>query len=113
MKLAMILPFTAAFAVAISASTQSPAPQSNDSLRDHGKQVFTSRCAKCHDEDASRKLPDGTTLLTRLASSKDPKALLATRLKSMSERDGRGVAAYMDDLIARFRSAQGTPAVPR
>jgi mono/diheme cytochrome c family protein len=88
--------------------TQSSPTQSYDDLREHGKKVFAGRCAKCHDEDASKKLPDGSTLLTRLAASKDPKALLATRLKSMPEQDSRGVAAYMDELMARFRSAQAT-----
>jgi mono/diheme cytochrome c family protein len=95
---------------AIPHRAQSPVPQPVDAaLREQGKQVFASRCGKCHDADAAKKLPDGTTLLARLAGSKDPKALLATRLKSMSEQDGREVALYMEDLLARFRAAQKTP----
>jgi mono/diheme cytochrome c family protein len=81
----------------------------NASLRDLGKQVFTNRCGKCHDADASKKLADGSTLLSRLAASKDPKALLGTRLKSMSPEDARGVAFYVEELTATFRAAQKTP----
>ena len=47
-------------------------------------------------------------LLKRLAANKDPHARLATRLKSMSEQDGRAVVLYMDDLIAKFRAGQKT-----
>lgn len=84
------------------------APVNNDaSLREQGRKVFVSHCGKCHDEDANKKLPDGTTLLSRLAASKDPQALLATRLKSMSEADRRGVSLYMDGLLARRRSPDG------
>jgi mono/diheme cytochrome c family protein len=94
---------------AISFRAQSPSPRSSEAaLREQGRQVFVSQCAKCHDADAAKKLPDGTTLLARLAAKKDPKARLATRLKNMSEKDGRGVVLYMEDLIARFRAAQGT-----
>jgi mono/diheme cytochrome c family protein len=53
---------------------------------DQGKAIFTSRCGTCHDADASKKLPDGTTLLGRLAKNKDPEARLATRLKNEQER---------------------------
>jgi mono/diheme cytochrome c family protein len=103
-----------AFLSAIPHRAQTPAPQPADAaLREQGKQVFTGRCGKCHDADATKKLPDGTTLLERLAASKDPKALLATRLKSMSEQDGRGVALYMEDLLARVRTAQKTSAGER
>lgn len=75
-------------------------------LREQGKLIFTSHCGKCHDADAAKKLPDGTTLLARLAANKDPNARLATRLKSMSEQDGRAVVFYMDQLIAGYRAAQ-------
>jgi mono/diheme cytochrome c family protein len=90
--------------------SQSSAPAGdNASLRELGKQVFTNRCGKCHDADASKKLADGSTLLSRLAASKDPKALLGTRLKSMSPEDARGVALYVEELTAAFRAAQKTP----
>jgi mono/diheme cytochrome c family protein len=110
LKAAALVFIAIAVFFAIPHRAQSPAPQSVDAaLREQGKQVFANRCGKCHDADAAKQLPDGTTLLARLAASKDPKALLATRLKSMSDQDGRGVALYMEDLLARFRAAQKTP----
>jgi mono/diheme cytochrome c family protein len=96
---------------AIPARTQSPSPPAGTdaSLRNLGKQVFTNRCGKCHDADASKKLTDGSTLLSRLAANKDPKALLGTRLKSMGPENARGVALYVEELTAAFRAAQKPP----
>ena len=70
-----------------------------------GKAIFISRgCAKCHDDDANKKLPDGTTLLARLAQSKDPEARLGTRLKNPQER--HQVMLYMQSLFQRQSSTQ-------
>jgi mono/diheme cytochrome c family protein len=69
-----------------------------------GKSIFVSRCAKCHDADGNKKLPDGTTLLLRLAKNKDPEARLATRLKIEQER--HEVMLYLQPLLARPRSSQ-------
>ena len=71
-----------------------------------GRRIFVSRCAKCHDEDAAKKLPDGTSLVQRLAESKDPDALAATRLKRMSEGGRQAVRAYLNELIRRYRSSE-------
>ena len=71
-----------------------------------GRRIFVSRCAKCHDEDAARKLPDGTSLVQRLAESKDPDALAGTRLKRMSEEDRQAMRAYLNELIRRYRSSK-------
>jgi mono/diheme cytochrome c family protein len=93
----------------LSPQAQSPAASPSDAaLREQGRQVFTDKCGKCHDADAAKKLPDGSTLLGRLAARQDPQAKLATRLKSMSEQDARGVSLYMEDLIERFRAAEKT-----
>jgi mono/diheme cytochrome c family protein len=106
----------AAFALALSLLpssnlAQSPVASPGDAaLREQGRQVFTEKCGKCHDADAAKKLPDGSSLLGRLAARKDPQAKLSTRLKSMSDQDARGVALYMEDLLARFRTAQRTSA---
>jgi mono/diheme cytochrome c family protein len=80
----------------------SPVAPTTDS--DRGKDIFVNRCAKCHDQDANKKLPDGTTLLLRLANSKDPEARLGTRIKSVEER--REVMLYVQSLIAQLRSSQ-------
>ena len=68
-----------------------------------GKAIFTGRCGKCHDADASKKLPDGTTLLARLAKNKDPEMRLATRLKNEQER--HQVFLYLQPMIERERSS--------
>jgi mono/diheme cytochrome c family protein len=88
-------------------SSPSQSADGDAALRDLGKQVFTSQCGKCHDADAAKKLPDGSTLLARLAASKDMKALLSTRTKKMSAQDAQGVQLYVEDLVARYR-AQGS-----
>lgn len=86
------------------------AQSSNEGEHEHGRKVFASKCGKCHDEDARKKLADGSTLLTRLAASKNPNALLGTRLKSMNEEDRAGVITYIDDLLAAFRASPAKPA---
>ena len=73
---------------------------------EQGRKIFADNCAKCHDEDAAKKLPDGTTLVQRLAEAKDPEALAGTRLKKMNEEDRQAVLAYLDVLIKRYRSAK-------
>ena len=77
---------------------------------EHGRKVFADKCGKCHDEDARKKLADGSTLLTRLAAHNDPNALLGTRLKSMNEEDRAGVITYVDDLLAAFLASSAKPA---
>lgn len=78
-------------------------PQESPSPNDQGKAIFSGRCGKCHDADASKKLPDGTTLLARLAKNKDPETRLATRLKNEQER--HQVFLYLQPMIERERSS--------
>ena len=85
---------------AVIAQTQAATSATNDP----GKTIFTSRCGTCHDADASKKLPDGTTLLARLAKTKDPEARLATRLKNEHER--HQVFLYLQPLIEHERSSE-------
>jgi len=80
----------------------SPGPSSATTVYDQGKDIFVSGCAKCHDQDANKKLPDGTTLLLRLAKSKDPEARLGTRIANAQERNE--VMLYVESLIARLHS---------
>jgi mono/diheme cytochrome c family protein len=75
---------------------------------ERGKKIFVARCAKCHDDDMSKKLPDGSTLLGRLAASKDPKSRLATRLKDAADRDA--VLDYFLQLPARRSQESGAAA---
>jgi mono/diheme cytochrome c family protein len=69
-----------------------------------GKSVFSAQCGKCHDADGSKRLHDGTTLLGRLAKSKDPETRLGTRLKNEQER--RQVFLYLQPMIERERSSE-------
>jgi mono/diheme cytochrome c family protein len=82
------------------AASQNPAQPAPDASE--GKKVFAAAgCATCHDADASKKLPDGTTLLGRLAKNKDPETRLATRLKNEQER--HQVFLYLQPMIERER----------
>jgi len=79
---------------AASQNPAQPAPDTNE-----GKKVFAAAgCAKCHDADGGKKLADGTTLLGRLAKSKDPEGRLGTRLKDPDKR--RQVFLYLKPMIA-------------
>jgi mono/diheme cytochrome c family protein len=85
-------------ALAISSSGDASKPDATDAaLREQGKKIFVQRCAQCHDADASKKLPDGPTLLQRLATSKDLEARLGTRLKQPQER--HAVTIYIESLL--------------
>ncbi len=81
----------------VTAQTQAADSATNN----RGKAIFTSRCGTCHDADASKKLLDGTTLLGRLARTKDPETRLATRLKNEQER--HQVFLYLQPMIERER----------
>jgi mono/diheme cytochrome c family protein len=70
-----------------------------------GHDVFVQHCAKCHDENAAKPLPDGTNLLQRLARSDDYDALLSTRLRKMNESERQGVKLYVGNLLRDFRSS--------
>jgi mono/diheme cytochrome c family protein len=89
-------------------TAQSPAVASG--TNDQGKAVFASQCGKCHDADGAKKLPDGTTLLARLAKNKDPETRLGTRLKNEQER--RQVFLYLQPMIERERASSSGRKMP-
>jgi mono/diheme cytochrome c family protein len=101
MKLIIFVSMIAALLPWQGGTAQTQAADSASS--DQGKAVFTARCGTCHDADASKKLPDGTTLLARLARNKDPETRLATRLKNEQER--HQVFLYLQPMIERERSS--------
>ena len=87
--------------------SQPPAgPSDSATQRDHGRSLFSAKCGKCHNQDGLKKLPDGSTLLARLSSRKNPQELLDTRLKSMTAEDRNAVSLYVGDLLNQFRSAE-------
>ncbi|HEX7287400.1 MAG TPA: hypothetical protein VF532_14530 [Candidatus Angelobacter sp.] len=77
------------------------------SSSDDGKKIFVARCAKCHDDDMNKKLHDGSTLLARLAASKDPRSRLGTRIKDPAERDA--VMEYFQQLVVRSSRENARP----
>jgi mono/diheme cytochrome c family protein len=85
--------FASLIAVITAAVQVSSAQQRSPDMKEAGHKIFVERCAKCHDENAAKLLPDGTSLVLRLARSKDPLELLATRLKNEEER--RAVMLYL------------------
>src|SRR5215472_6697166 len=106
MKALLIIALTAAAFQVAAFQPQSPAgPAANTVPREHGRQLFTEKCGKCHDETARKKLSDGSTLLTRLSARKDWQALLGTRLKSMSLDDRQAVTLYLEGLLSEFQSS--------
>lgn len=94
---ALILSFALISTGAVASGKDALESGSNAALSVRGKSIFVSRCAQCHDEDAKKKLPDGTTLLQRLAKTKDLQGRLQTRLKNAEE--SRAVATYIQDLL--------------
>ena len=88
---------------AVAANSATPSNATNAALLEQGKKIFVSRCAKCHDNDANKKLPDGTTLLGRLAKTPDPESRLGTRLKDPQER--HAVMIYVDSLLKSVQSS--------
>ena len=83
-------------------SVTTPKPAVASTSNDQGRTVFSAQCGKCHDADGSKRLHDGTTLLARLAKSKDPETRLGTRLKNEQER--HQVFLYLQPMIERERS---------
>ena len=70
-----------------------------------GKKVFVARCSSCHGEDASKGLPDGTSLVERLAGKDDLPAALAGRLRKLPEQEQHAVLLYVNGLVDSFRSS--------
>jgi len=102
MKLPIPLLAVVASLLAI-ASPASPPSVTDATLLEQGKNIFVTRCAKCHDNDANKRLPDGTTLLGRLAKIKDPEERIGTRLKDPQER--HAVMIYIDSLLKSLPSS--------
>jgi len=97
----------------LAAQTQPPAAQAAqaaapDQVLALGKEVFTASCAKCHNVDALKKLPDGTTLIERLLKSDDPPALADTRLKKLGKVKRDAAWAYLALLMKQARAGATT-----
>jgi len=60
-----------------------------------GKKLFVEKCAKCHGEDGTKPVGDGPALSERKLSDEQLQKNVRGRLKSASEDEQRGVAAYI------------------
>ena len=103
MKLPILLLAVFVSLPALAGDSATPTKATNAALLEQGKKIFVTRCAKCHDNDGNRKLPDGSTLLVRLAKIQDPEARLGTRLKDPQER--HAVMMYVDSLLKSVPSS--------
>ena len=81
-------------------------PSDGDTSIALGRAVFVEKCAKCHDENASRPLPDGRSLVERLSQKPDLAVALAGRLKTLPEEKRRAVVAYVATLLPKQGTAQ-------
>lgn len=107
MKPVLTLTIAAALLSAAALQPQSPAtPPGNAAVREQGRTIFAAKCGKCHDENARKRLSDGSTLLTRLSARKDWQALLGTRLKSMNPENREAVTLYVDSLLSEFQAVE-------
>src|SRR5689334_10296512 len=98
-RLPSALALVAILPALVSAQQAPSGPGSSDDAA-KGKAIFIAHgCATCHDDDAAKRLDDGTTLLSKLAQSKDPESRLATRLKNQQER--HQAMLYIRSLLKR------------
>jgi mono/diheme cytochrome c family protein len=67
-----------------------------------GRTLFVDRCAKCHDADASRKLPGGRSLVERLATKPDLRAALQGRIKDLGEEQQKAIVSYVGSLVEKL-----------
>jgi mono/diheme cytochrome c family protein len=75
-----------------------------------GRSVFSEKCAKCHDVDASRPLADGRSLVDRLRPKPDLAAALMGRIKDLPEEKRLAVVAYVQSLIDKAPTREAAPA---
>ena len=58
MKLSVTIPLLAcAISIQATAADSAPSDSKNTALLEQGKKIFVARCAKCHDDNANKKLP--------------------------------------------------------
>jgi mono/diheme cytochrome c family protein len=79
----------------------SPAVQPSAEL---GRKLFTEKCGSCHDGDAAKRLPDGTTLVDRLAARPDVRTAAASRLRKFTAPQQDALVAYLTHLEERRKA---------
>src|SRR5689334_7182508 len=77
------------------AADQSLSEQERARLLASGKELFTARCARCHDERGDEPLKTGPPLNERKLSSEQIARAVSGRLRDKTEEERRAVTLYI------------------
>jgi len=91
------------------AADQSLSEQERARLLASGKELFTARCARCHDERGDEPLKTGPPLNERKLSSEQIARAVSGRLRDKTEEERRAVTLYISSLMKAKDSEQKAP----
>lgn len=74
-----------------------------------GKELFTARCARCHDERGDKPLKTGPPLNERGLSSEQIARAVSGRLRDRTEDERRAVTLYISSLMKAKNSENPAP----
>jgi mono/diheme cytochrome c family protein len=94
------------------AADQPLSEQERARLLASGKELFTARCARCHDERGDKPLKTGPPLNERGLSSGQIARAVSGRLRDKTEEERRGVTLYISSLMKAKDSEQKAPPKP-
>jgi mono/diheme cytochrome c family protein len=77
-----------------------------------GKELFTARCARCHDERGDKPLKTGPPLNERGLSSEQIARAVSGRLRDKTEEERRAVTLYISSLMKAKDSEEKAPPRP-
>jgi mono/diheme cytochrome c family protein len=77
-----------------------------------GKELFTARCARCHDERGDKPLKTGPPLNERGLSSEQIARAVSGRLRDKTEEERRAVTLYISSLMKAKVSEEKAPPKP-
>jgi mono/diheme cytochrome c family protein len=77
-----------------------------------GKELFTARCARCHDERGDKPLKTGPPLNERGLSMAEIARAVNGRLRDKTEEERRAVTLYISSLMKAKDSEQKAPPKP-
>jgi mono/diheme cytochrome c family protein len=77
-----------------------------------GKELFTARCARCHDERGDKPLKTGPPLNERGLSSEQIARAVSGRLRDKTEEERRAVTLYISTLMKAKDSEEKAPPRP-
>jgi mono/diheme cytochrome c family protein len=71
---------------------------------EQGRALFTEKCGSCHNADAAKSLPDGSTLVARLAAKPALRAAVAGRIKKFAPAEQDAILAHLADVIRAYKA---------